>query len=126
DLFEDVVDDVLSALTAPRQRALEVAMLRDEASGDPLDHRALAVAVRDVLQLLSERERILIAVDHVQCLDPSSSSALAFALRRLAANDVLVLLARRLDDRAQPSGLEKGLAAERVRARRGWSARGSE
>jgi DNA-binding CsgD family transcriptional regulator len=115
DLFEDVVDDVLSALTAPRQRALEVAMLRDEASGDPFDHRALAVAVRDVLQLLSERERILIAVDDVQWLDPSSSSTLAFALRRLAANDVLVLLARRLDDRAQPSGLEQGLAAERVR-----------
>jgi DNA-binding CsgD family transcriptional regulator len=115
DLFEDVVDDVLSALTAPRQRALELAMLRDEASGDPFDHRALAVAVRDVLQLLSERERILIAVDDVQWLDPSSSGALAFALRRLAANDVLVLLARRLDDRAQPSGLEQGLEAERVR-----------
>jgi DNA-binding CsgD family transcriptional regulator len=115
DLFEEVVDDVLPALTVPRQRALEVAMLRDEASGDPVDHRALAVAVRDVLQLLSEREPILIAVDDVQWLDPSSSSALAFALRRLAANDVLVLLARRLDDRAQPSGLEQGLATENVR-----------
>ena len=115
DLFENVVDDVLPALTAPRQRALKVAILRDEASGDPVDHRALAVAVRDVLDLLSKRERILIAVDDVQWLDPSSSSALAFALRRLAANDVLVLVARRVDDRAQPPGLEQGLAAERIR-----------
>ena len=32
DLFEDVLDDVLPALTAPRRRALEVALLREEAS----------------------------------------------------------------------------------------------
>ena len=70
-----------------------------------------AVAVRGVLQLLSEREPVLIAVDDVQWLDPSSSSALAFALRRLDANDVLLLLARRLVDGAQPSELEQALDA---------------
>jgi DNA-binding CsgD family transcriptional regulator len=114
DLFADVVDDVLPALTAPRRRALEVALLREEASGDPVDDRALAVTVHDVLQILSEREPILIAVDDVQWLDPSSSSALAFALRRLDENQVLVLLARRLVDGGQPSGLEQALSAERV------------
>ena len=115
DLLEDVLDDALPALPAPRRRALEVAMLRDEASGDPVDHRALAVAVRDVVQLLSEGESILIAVDDVQWLDPSSSSALAFALRRLAANDVLMLLARRLADGTQPSGIDQALGTEQVR-----------
>ncbi|HEY2936249.1 MAG TPA: AAA family ATPase, partial [Gaiellaceae bacterium] len=114
DLFEDVLDEVLPALAAPRRRALEVALLRTEASGDPVDHRALGVAVRGVLQLLSEREPVLIAVDDVQWLDPSSSSALAFALRRLAASHVRLLLARRLGDGAQPSGLEQALGAERV------------
>jgi DNA-binding CsgD family transcriptional regulator len=114
DLFEDVLDDVLPALTLPRRRALEVAMLRDEASGDPVDHRALAIAVRDILQLLAERERILIAVDDVQWLDRSSSSALAFALRRLPSSHVPVLLARRLAEGAQPPGLEQAYAAERV------------
>jgi DNA-binding CsgD family transcriptional regulator/sulfopyruvate decarboxylase TPP-binding subunit len=114
DLFEDVLDDVLPALTAPRRRALEVALLREEASGDPVDDRALAVTVHGVLQVLSEREPILIAVDDVQWLDPSSSSALAFALRRLDENRVLVLLARRLVDGAQPPGLEQALGAERV------------
>jgi hypothetical protein len=49
DLFEPVLDEVLPALTQPRRRALEVVLLRDEASGDPVDERALAVAVRDVL-----------------------------------------------------------------------------
>jgi len=114
DLFEPVLDEVLPALTPPRRRALEVVLLRDEASGDPVDERALAVAVRDVLQLLAERKRILIAVDDVQWLDPSSSSALAFALRRLEANPVRVLLARRLADGVQPNALEHALAADRV------------
>jgi DNA-binding CsgD family transcriptional regulator len=114
DLFADVLDDVLPALTAPRRRALEVALLREEASGDPVDDRALAVTVHDVLQILSELEPILIAVDDVQWLDPSSSSALAFALRRLDENQVLVLLTRRLVDGAQPSALEQALSAECV------------
>jgi predicted ATPase len=114
DLFDDILDDVLPALSAPRRRALETVLLVEEASGDPVDHRVLAVAVRDVLQLLSEREPLLIAVDDVQWLDPSSSSALAFALRRLASNQVLLLLARRLGDRAQPSRIEQALDAQHV------------
>ncbi len=114
DMFEDVLDDVLPALTPPRRRALEIAMLRDEASGDRLDDRALAVAVRDVLELLGEHGRILLAVDDVQWLDLSSSSALAFALRRLTGSPVLVLLARRLSREAGTPGLEQALAADRV------------
>ncbi len=115
DLLEDILDEVLPVLSTPRQRALEVAMLRDELSPDPVDDRALAVAVRDVLQLLGEDEPVLVAVDDVQWLDPSSSSALAFALRRLVTSHVLVLLARRLSDEAQPSGLDQALDRERVR-----------
>lgn len=115
DLFEDVLDDVLPALAAPRRRALEAAMLLDDGPGDPVDHRALAVAVRDVLQLLAEQGPTLIAVDDVQWLDPASSRALAFALRRLADGPLLLLLARRLVDEPQPSGLEQAIAPERLR-----------
>jgi len=112
DLLEDALDETLPALPAPRRRALEIVMLRGETAGDPVDQRALAVAVRDVLELLSEREPVVIAIDDVQWLDPSSSSALSFALRRLAANDVRLLLARRLVDEAQPSGLDHALGEE--------------
>jgi DNA-binding CsgD family transcriptional regulator len=115
DLFDEVLDEVLPALSPPRRRALEVALLRKEASGDSVDHRALAVAVQDALQLLGEGEPILVAVDDVQWLDPSSSSALAFALRRLGRSRVLLLLTRRVVDRAEPSELEHALGAERVR-----------
>jgi DNA-binding CsgD family transcriptional regulator len=115
DLFGDALDDVLPSLAPPRRRALEVALLLEDASGDPVDRRALAAAVRDVLQLLGDRGPVLIAVDDVQWLDAASSSALAFAARRLEASDVRLLLARRLVAGAQPSGLEQALGAERIR-----------
>jgi DNA-binding CsgD family transcriptional regulator len=114
DLLEEVVDDVLPALLPPRRRALQVALLREDASGDPVDRRTLAVAVHDALQLLSERGSTLIAVDDVQWLDPSSSRALGFALRRLDANPLILLLARRLVDGAHESELERALNADRV------------
>src|SRR5262249_24382688 len=41
DLFEGVLDDVLPALSPPRRRALEIALLLDDASDDPVDPRAL-------------------------------------------------------------------------------------
>src|SRR5439155_22104206 len=97
DLFEDVLDDVLPALSMPRRRALEIALLREEAAGDAVDHRALGVAVRDALQLLGERAPVLVAVDDVQWLDSSSARALGFALRRLDRSRVRLLLARRFE-----------------------------
>jgi len=114
DLFEDILDDVLPALPAPRRRALEVALLMEELAGDPVDPRAVALGVRGALQLLSGAEPLLVAVDDAQWLDPSSASALGFALRRLASNHLLLLFARRLVDGAQPSGIEQALDAGRV------------
>jgi DNA-binding CsgD family transcriptional regulator len=115
DLFDGALEDVLPALTPPRRRALEVALLIEEASGDPVDRRALAVAVRGALEALSAREPVLIAIDDVQWLDPSSAGALAFALRRLDAADVRLLLARRVDEDIPAWKLEAELGADRVR-----------
>jgi DNA-binding CsgD family transcriptional regulator len=113
DLFEDVLDDVLPALPAPRRRALEVALLLEEAA-DSLDPRAVGMAVRTALQLLAEDRPVLVAIDDLQWFDASSAGALAFALRRRGSSRVLLMLARRLVDRAPPSGLEQALGAERV------------
>ena len=115
DLFDDVLDDVLPALAPPRRRALEGALLLEEPAGARVDSRALGMAVRDSLQLLAEDVRILVAIDDVQWLDRSSAHALAFALRRLGPDHLLLLLARRLDESAQRSGLEQALGAEIVR-----------
>ena len=94
DLLEDVLNTVRTGLSAPRRRALEGALLLDETDVG-VDDRALAAAVRDVLQVLATQMPVLVAVDDVQWLDSASSSALAFALRRMGQSRVLVLLARR-------------------------------
>ena len=79
----------------------------DEPS-DPVEPRALGIAVRDVLQLLAEQRRQLIAIDDLQWLDSASANALAFAVRRLGASPVTLLLARRSEG-AQGSQLEQAL-----------------
>jgi DNA-binding CsgD family transcriptional regulator len=99
-------------LSAPRRRALDGALLLDE-TDVRVDDRALAVAVRDVLQLLATQTPVLVAIDDVQWLDSASSSALAFALRRVGNSRVLVLLARR-EAGDGSSDLEHALGAARV------------
>ena len=114
DLFEEVLDQVLPALSAPRRRALEAALLLDETAEQLVDPRTLGVAVRTALQALAERTPVVLAVDDIQWLDASSASALAFALRRMADDRVLLLLARRLVEGAQPSDLDRALGADSV------------
>jgi DNA-binding CsgD family transcriptional regulator len=113
DLLEDVLENTLPALPPPRRRALEAALLLEEPSGDPIGRRALSVALRDVLRILSADSSVLLAVDDVQWLDSSSSSALAFALRRLDESRLFLLLARRVAENVQPSALERALGRVR-------------
>jgi DNA-binding CsgD family transcriptional regulator len=112
DLFEDVLDEVLPALTPPRRRALEAALLVADDAGHDADPRALAVAVRNALQSLSRDARVVVAVDDVQWLDPSTADVLAFALRRLETEDVLLLVARRRGEAG--TTLESALGPTRV------------
>jgi DNA-binding CsgD family transcriptional regulator len=114
DLFEDVLDDVLPTLSPPRRHALEVALLLDEATADAVDPRALGIATRSTLQLLAEDGPLLLAIDDLQWLDASSAGALAFALRRLASSNVLLLLARRPPAGVQPTGFEQALSADSI------------
>lgn len=79
DLFEPVAAEVLPSLPEPQREALERVLL--VATGDePLDPRLVGVAVRTSLSILGAP--ILVAVDDSQWLDPASSVALSFALRR--------------------------------------------
>ncbi|MGZ4394143.1 MAG: AAA family ATPase, partial [Gaiellaceae bacterium] len=114
DLFDGALEQVLPALAPPRRRALEGALLLKEPAEDRVDSRALGMAIRGSLQLLAADERVVVAIDDVQWLDDSSSRALAFALRRLGAADVLLLLARRVDDVRPRPLLEEELGAERL------------
>jgi DNA-binding CsgD family transcriptional regulator len=113
DLFEGVLGDVLPALSTPRRRALEVALLVEEGHS-VADPRTLGVAVRSGLELLARDAPVVVAIDDIQWLDPSSASALAFALRRLREQPLLLLLARRLGEGQETSELERATEPERV------------
>jgi DNA-binding CsgD family transcriptional regulator len=115
DLFEGALNDVLPRLSAPRRRALEAALLLEDATTEAVDPRALALAVRDALQVLAEQGPLVVAIDDLQWLDAASTDALAFALRRLDESRALLLLARRRADGAQPSEIERALAEGSVR-----------
>jgi DNA-binding CsgD family transcriptional regulator len=115
DLFEDgVLDAVLPSLSAPRRRALEIALLLDEPVADAVDPRALGLATRSTLQLLAEDGPVLVAVDDVQWFDDSSARALAFALRRLGEENTLLLFARRVGGGVPGSEVEQAIGADRV------------
>ena len=109
DLFESVPDDALAVLPIPQRQALRVALLRAEPEGPNPDARAVAVACLNTLRSLSAAGPVVVAVDDIQWLDPPSAQALGFAIRRLDGDSILFLLARRLDVRAVPSGLDRAL-----------------
>ena len=114
DLLEDVVDQLLPELPPPRRRALEVALLRTEAAPEGVDPAALGMAVRNSLQLLTDAEPVLVAVDDLQWFDDSSSRALAFALRRLQDANILLLFTTRVGPGPLVATVEQALDADRV------------
>lgn len=112
DLFEEVLGDLLPALTAPRRRALEVALFVEDAAGRPVDPQVLGVAVRSAVELLAE-EKLVIAIDDLQWLDASSANALRFALRRLTDANIVLVWTRRLGG-PDPSAVESALDPDRI------------
>jgi len=114
DLFESVVDDVLPVLSPPQRYALEGALLTSQAPEYAVDPRALGVAIRTSFRVLSETDSLVLAIDDCQWVDPSSTEALAFALRRLRTERILLLLARRVDERGGGPALEEALDSDAV------------
>src|SRR3954451_10710421 len=95
DLLEGIPDSALDALPELQRRALEVALLRAEATGEAAQPRTLSTAVRSLLGELSAERALLIAVDDVQWLDNASAVVLEFAIRRLQSMPGGWLFARR-------------------------------
>jgi len=94
DLLAEVDEGVLGRLPGPQRRAVEAALLRSEEEGAPPDPRAVGTGLWSVLEELARSGPLLVAIDDLQWLDPSSADALAFAARRLSGA-VGVLVATR-------------------------------
>jgi DNA-binding CsgD family transcriptional regulator len=104
DLLNTRLDDVLAGLPPPQRRALAVAMLVEDAPDHPPDPHLIAAAFRTALSLMARSAPVLVVVDDVQWLDQPTELAIGFAFRRMAAEPVGVICARR--------GLGSGLPLE--------------
>ena len=115
DLLAESAPDLRVALPPAQWRALEVAVLLAEPGPDPAQPRAIGVAFLAALRLLARQRPLLVAVDDVQWVDPSSRAMLEFAARRLTSERVGLLLARRLEgDGVAPFALDRALPHERL------------
>src|SRR5450755_390097 len=95
DLLEGVGTDVSAELPAIQQDALAAAMLQSDAQAAPAGDRVVGMAVLGVLRVLARSAPVLVAIDDVQWLDPSSRTVLSFALRRLRDEPVRLLASYR-------------------------------
>jgi ATP/maltotriose-dependent transcriptional regulator MalT len=115
DLFHEVSETVLAQLPTPQRRALEVALLRAEAAGDPAEQRVISAATLSAIHLLASSQPLLIAVDDIQWADSPSIRVLQFAIRRLKDEAVGILLAKRTSKSDEVAlGLHRALAPNRV------------
>jgi len=115
DLLGDVAPAVIQQLPGPQRRALDVALLRQEAGDEPTLARSVATATLGVLRLLAAAGPILLAIDDIAYLDQPTARVLAFALRRIDSAPVRVLATARTGDTGEPPPLViDGLDRDRV------------
>ena len=115
DLLHGVLEDVLDELPVPQRRALEIALLLEGPGAAAPDERAIGLALLGAVRALARDRPVVVAIDDVQWLDPSSAAVLGYALRRLDAERAGLLLARRGGDGdGAPLGLERTALADRL------------
>jgi DNA-binding CsgD family transcriptional regulator len=113
DLFADVPNEVLAGLPGPQRRALEIALLIRDSDGPPPEQHTLGVSLLGVMRALSTSSPLVLAMDDVQWLDPSSAAMIEFAVRRLRDEQVMLLLARRRGAGPNAAKLELAVPEER-------------
>ena len=94
DLLGETHDD-LGRLPGPQRRALRIALLLDEPTGETPDQRAIAAGLLGLLLRLVDDTPTVVVIDDLQWLDPASCAALQFALRRLNREPVRVIATNR-------------------------------
>ncbi|MEC3952294.1 AAA family ATPase [Nocardia sp. CDC153] len=82
--------DRLSGLPAPQARALAAALGRETGPADPF---LVGAALVTMLATVAAERPVLLVVDDAHRVDPATARALTFALRRLAADRVALLVA---------------------------------
>ena len=84
DLLTDVDPEAWADLPDPQRIAVNRVLSREEAPEAATDRRAVAAAFLSVVERLTDDGPVLLAIDDLQWLDPSSAHVIGFATRRLS------------------------------------------
>ncbi len=82
DLLDGVPASAWADLPEPQRSAVDQVLMR-AANGASTDQRAVAAAFLSVVEYLTDDGPLLVAIDDLQWIDPSSMHVVAFAARRL-------------------------------------------
>jgi AAA ATPase domain len=130
DLLGDVDPGLFAELPDVQQVAVDRVLLRASSEGLQTDHRVVAAALASSVERLAARTPVLVAIDDVQWLDPSSQAVISFAARQFTGR-IGILVTERCEPNtgnsvmwlhlATPDGLDRWSVA-RLRC---WSTRRS-
>ena len=124
DLLGAGFADAVASLPERQRRALEVALLFEEAGEAGPDAHTIAAATLGALQSLAEDEPVLVAIDDAQWIDGASAAALGFAVRRLGESRVSFLVGRRSGEaRPETQPFDEAVAGRAPRVDRARPAR---
>ncbi len=117
ELLDGVDPQIIDGLPPPQTRVLNLLLRKEEGRFDRL---SLSVAMLATVRTMATDDPLLVAVDDVQWIDPSSEKVLAYVVRRLAGSGVRLLLVRRTegstddDSGGWPFDLARALPADRL------------
>ncbi|GFG53641.1 transcriptional regulator [Mycolicibacterium agri] len=121
DLLSAVHPSIWIGLPAPQRLAIDRVLLRAEAEDSTTDQRAVGAGFLSVIDLLAETSPVLLVLDDLQWLDPSSQKVIAFAARRLSAGvGVFATVRAESDDDSSPASwlhLPRPDGLQRIRIR---------
>jgi DNA-binding CsgD family transcriptional regulator len=95
---------MLERIPKPQTMALEGALALRPARAQ--DRLAIGAATLSLLAAYAEEEPVAVLIDDAHCLDDSSAQALLFAVRRLVADPIAVLIAVREGERSLLDGAD--------------------
>ena len=83
DLLDGVPASAWADLPDPQRHAVDQVLMQAD-NGSSTDQRAVAAAFLSVVEHLTDEGPLLVAIDDLQWIDPSSMHVVAFAARRLS------------------------------------------
>lgn len=84
DLLTGVDPTTWANLPKPQRLAIDRVMVRATDDAVAADPRAIAAAFLAVIEQVADREELILAIDDLQWVDPSSASVIGFAARRMS------------------------------------------